>query len=73
MNSQMESDLPKISVIVPVYRVEAYFDRCLSCLRNQTFSDIEIILVDDGSPDRCPEWCDRAALEDALTGIAEQE
>ena len=73
MNSQMESNLPKISVIVPVYLVEAYFDRCLSCLRNQTFPDIEIILVDDGSPDRCPEWCDRAALEDARVRVIHQK
>ncbi len=49
---------PIISIIVPVYKVEAYLDRCMESLLNQTFSDIEIILVDDGSPDTCPAMCD---------------
>ena len=46
--------MPKISVIVPVYRVEKYLERCVNSLTCQTLSDIEIILVDDGSPDGCP-------------------
>ena len=44
----------KVSIIVPVYNVEKYLDRCLTSLINQTLKDIEIILVDDESPDNCP-------------------
>ncbi len=46
------------SVIVPVYKVEKYLSGCIDSVLNQTFSDFELILVDDGSPDRCPEICD---------------
>lgn len=53
-----------ISVIVPVYKVERYIDRCVSSLVNQTLKNIEIILVDDGSPDKCPTICDRYVNED---------
>ena len=49
---------PKVSVIVPIYNVEPYLDRCMQSLIHQTLKDIEIILVDDGSPDRCPQMCD---------------
>ena len=42
----------RISIVVPVYKVEKYLDRCVESLRAQTLSDIEIVLVDDGSPDR---------------------
>ncbi len=48
----------QFSVIVPVYKVEAYLDRCVRSVLNQTYSDFELILVDDGSPDRCPEMCE---------------
>ena len=58
------SKSPAISIIVPVYNTEPYLDACLESLRQQTFRDIEIILVDDGSSDRCPEICDAAAEED---------
>ncbi len=47
-----------ISVIVPVYNVEAYLDKCISSIVNQTYRNLEIILVDDGSPDNCPAMCD---------------
>lgn len=53
-----------VSIIVPIYGVEAYLDRCIISLRNQTYRNIEIILVDDGSPDSCPSICDRHAEED---------
>lgn len=59
------SESPVFSIIVPVYKVEAFLDKCVRSLTGQTFSDIEIILVDDGSPDRCPEMCDAYAREDA--------
>lgn len=55
---------PKISIIVPVYNVEKYLDRCIKSLLNQTLKDIEIILVDDGSPDNCPLMCDEYAKSD---------
>ena len=54
-----------ISVIVPVYRVEKYLPACIDSILNQTFTDFELILVDDGSPDRCPEICDETAKRDA--------
>ncbi len=51
----------KVSVIVPVYNVEPYIDRCMESLLGQSLKDIEIILVDDGSPDNCPQICDKYA------------
>lgn len=49
---------PLVSVIVPVYKVEHYLERCVKSLINQTYENLEIILVDDGSPDSCPSLCD---------------
>lgn len=56
--------MPKVSVIIPVYKVEKYLKRCVESVRNQTLRDIEIILVDDGSPDYCPQICDEFAKMD---------
>lgn len=53
-----------ISVIVPIYNVEEYINRCISSIVNQTYRDLEIILVDDGSPDNCPKICDDWANKD---------
>ena len=53
--------MPQISVIVPAYKVEKYLEQCLESILNQTFADFELILVDDGSPDRCGEICDEYA------------
>lgn len=55
---------PKISVIVPVYNVEKYLQRCMNSLFNQTLKQIEIILVDDESPDNCPAMCDEYVRQD---------
>lgn len=57
--------MPTISVIVPVYKVEAYLDACVESIVNQTYKDLEIILVDDGSPDNCPAMCDAWAKKDS--------
>lgn len=57
--------MPAISVIIPVYKAEKHLDACLSSVVSQTFEDIEVLLVDDGSPDRCPELCDRWAERDS--------
>ncbi|HCI64916.1 MAG TPA: glycosyl transferase, partial [Clostridiales bacterium] len=56
---------PLISVIVPVYRVEAFLPRCLDSIRGQTYKNLEIILVDDGSPDNCGKICDEYAEMDS--------
>lgn len=56
--------LPLISVIVPVYNVEGYLWRCVNSLLQQTYSNLEIILVDDGSTDNCPSLCDEFAKQD---------
>lgn len=53
-----------ISVIVPVYKVEKYLDKCVQSILGQTYSDFELILVDDGSPDDCPRLCDEYAQMD---------
>lgn len=55
---------PKVSVIVPVYKVEQYLERCVRSILTQTYGDFELILVDDGSPDRCGVMCDTFAGED---------
>ena len=55
---------PKVSIIVPIYNVEKYLDRCMQSLINQTLQDIEIIMVDDGSPDNCPRMCDEYTAKD---------
>lgn len=61
-----------ISVIVPIYRVEKYLPACIDSILNQTFTDFELILVDDGSPDRCPEICDETAKRDARVRVIHQ-
>ena len=54
-----------IIIIVPVYKVEPYLDRCVQSIVNQTYANLEIILVDDGSPDNCPAMCDAWAEKDS--------
>ena len=53
-----------ISIIIPVYRAEAFFDECVRSILTQSYNDFELILVDDGSPDKCPELCDYWAAKD---------
>lgn len=65
--------MPEISVIVPVYKVEAYLTDCVRSLMRQTFSDVEVILVDDGSPDNCGHLCDIFAQEDNRIRVIHQK
>ena len=50
-----------VSIIVPVYKVEKFLPKCIESVLNQTYLDFELILVDDGSPDKSPEICDKYA------------
>lgn len=61
-----------ISVIVPVYKVEDYLDQCVQSIVSQTYTDLEIILVDDGSPDNCPAMCDAWAKKDSRIKVIHQ-
>lgn len=65
--------LPLLSVIVPVYKVEAYLDRCVESIVGQTYKNLEIILVDDGSPDRSGEICDKWAAKDGRVKVIHKE
>lgn len=60
---------PLVSIVVPIYDVEAYLDECVQSLLHQTYQNLEIILVDDGSPDRCPEMCEQYAKEDSRVKV----
>lgn len=59
----------KISVIIPIYRVEEFLSACVDRVLNQTYQNIEVILVDDGSPDNCPLICDNYALHDSRVKV----
>ena len=65
--------MAKISVIVPVYKVEKHFDRCVRSILHQTYTDFELILVDDGSPDKCGEMCENYASSDSRIHVIHQE
>lgn len=62
-----------VSLIVPIYKVEMYLDQCVSSIVNQTYQKLEIILVDDGSPDHCPEMCDEWAKKDSRIRIIHKQ
>ena len=64
---------PLISIIVPVYNVEEYLDKCVDSIINQTYTNLEIILVDDGSPDNCPAMCDEWAEKDNRIKVIHKE
>lgn len=69
----MNEVYPKISVIVPVYKAEPYLHRCVDSLLAQTFQDFEVLLVDDGSPDRSGEICDEYAQKDSRVRVFHKE
>ena len=60
---------PLISVIVPVYMIDRYIGTCIESILNQTYQNLEIILVDDGGKDRCPEICDLYARKDSRINV----
>ncbi len=64
---------PLISIIVPVYKVEKYLNPCIESIVNQTYRNIEIVLVDDGSPDNCPAMCDYWASKDSRISVIHKE
>ena len=61
------------SVIVPIYKVEEYLPACIDSVLGQTFSDFELVLVDDGSPDNCPKICDEYAKKDPRIKVVHKE
>ena len=65
--------MPELSIIVPVYKVEKYLPKCIDSILAQTFTDFELILIDDGSPDRCGEICDEYAKRDGRILVIHQE
>lgn len=65
--------MPLISVIVPIYNVEPYIHKCIDSILSQTFTDFELILVDDGSPDNCGKICDKYAALDSRVVVIHKE
>jgi len=65
--------MPEISIIIPVYKIEKYISACLDSVLSQTFCDIEVIVVDDGSPDTCPSICDTYAKKDSRIKVIHKE
>ena len=64
---------PLVSVIVPIYKVEKYLDDCVRSIVNQSYQNLEIILIDDGSPDKCPQMCDNWKAQDARIIVIHKE
>ena len=62
-------NLPLVSIIVPIYKAEHYLDTCIKSILNQTYTNLEVILVDDGSPDNCPAICDMYAEKDSRVRV----
>lgn len=64
---------PRVSIIIPIYNVEKYLDKCVQSAKDQTLRDIEIILVDDESPDGCPQMCDEYAKQDSRIKVVHKK
>lgn len=69
----MDKIAPFVSIIIPVYRVEQYLHNCVNSVLSQTYSNLEIILIDDGSPDKCGEICDEYAKNDKRIKVIHKE
>ena len=65
--------MPQITIIIPVYNAESYLSRCVDSIISQTFSDFNIVLVDDGSSDNCPAMCDKYSTEDSRIYVHHQK
>lgn len=66
-------NVPFISIIVPIYKVEKYLNRCIDSILSQTFTDFEVLLIDDGSPDRCGAICEQYAEKDHRVRVFHKE
>ncbi len=73
VKARKESKMPRFSIIVPVYKAEEYLNDCVDSILSQTYTDFELILVDDGSPDGCPEICDIYANNDGRVSVIHKE
>lgn len=69
----MKTNSELISVIIPCYKVEKYLNQCIESIVNQTYQNLEIILIDDGSPDNCPQICDEWAIKDKRIKVVHKE
>lgn len=69
----MRMKQPLVTIVVPVYKVEKYIDRCLQSILNQTYTNLEVILVDDGSPDSCPTICDAWKEKDSRIKVIHKQ
>ena len=65
--------IPKFSIVIPVYKVEKYLHQCVDSILGQSYQNFEVILVDDGSPDRCPEICDEYVKLDSRVRVIHQQ
>ena len=72
-NAEQDAQPPQISVIVPIYNVDKYLNRCIDSIINQIFTDIEIILINDGSFDKSPQICDDYARKDSRIKVIHKE
>ena len=69
-----KDDMSKtVTVVIPIYNVEKYLARCVDSIVNQTYKNLEIILVDDGSPDRCSQMCDDYAEKDSRIKVVHKK
>ncbi len=73
ITKKMSENMPFFSIIIPVYKVEKYLDECIQSVLSQSFTDFEVILVDDGSPDNCPKMCDEYAQKDKRIRVIHKE
>ena len=73
MGKVSKKNYPLISIVVPVYKVEQYLEKCVESILNQTYKNLEIILVDDGSPDNCGKMCDDYAKKDKRIKVIHKE
>lgn len=73
MKEEKVNSYPKVSVIVPIFKVEQFLTKCIDSILNQSYANIEVILVDDGSPDRCPQICDDYQRKDSRVKVVHKQ